>query len=95
MKRLVLATANPGKLREMRALLAALGCEVIAQATLGVVEAAEPFDSFVENALEKARHASRASGLPALADESELTASRSRGEDTVRGGAVSPPLTPF
>jgi XTP/dITP diphosphohydrolase len=72
MKRLVLATANPGKLREMRALFAALGCEVVAQATLGVAEAAEPFDSFVENALEKARHASRASGLPALADDSGL-----------------------
>jgi XTP/dITP diphosphohydrolase len=72
MTRLVLASNNPGKLREMRALLAPLGIEVIAQAELGIAEADEPHDSFVENALAKARHASRASGLPALADDSGL-----------------------
>jgi XTP/dITP diphosphohydrolase len=72
MKRLVLASNNPGMLREMRALLAPLGIEVIAQAELGIAEADEPHDSFVENALAKARHASRASGLPALADDSGL-----------------------
>jgi XTP/dITP diphosphohydrolase len=72
MKRLVLASANPGKLREMRALLAPLGHDVIAQAALGIAEAEEPHDSFLENALAKARHASRASGLPALADDSGL-----------------------
>ena len=70
--KLVLASNNPGKLREMRALLAPLGHEVIAQAELGIAEAEEPHDSFVENALAKARHASRASGLPALADDSGL-----------------------
>lgn len=70
--RLVLASGNPGKLREMRALLAPLGYEVVAQAELGVAEAEEPHDTFVENALAKARHASRASGLPALADDSGL-----------------------
>jgi XTP/dITP diphosphohydrolase len=70
--RLVLASGNPGKLREMRALLAPLGYEVVAQAELGIQEAEEPYDSFVENALAKARHASGASGLPALADDSGL-----------------------
>jgi len=70
--RLVLASNNPGKLREMRMLLAPLGHEVLAQAELGIAEAEEPHDSFVENALAKARHASRASGLPALADDSGL-----------------------
>lgn len=72
MKRLVLASGNPGKLREMRALLAPLGHEVIAQAALGIDEAEEPHDTFLDNALAKARHASRASGLPALADDSGL-----------------------
>lgn len=72
MNRLVLASNNPGKLREMRALLAPLGIEVIAQAELGIAEAEEPHDTFVENALAKARHASRASGLAALADDSGL-----------------------
>jgi len=70
--KLVLASNNPGKLREMRALLAPLGHEVVAQAELGIGEAEEPHDSFLENALAKARHASRASGLPALADDSGL-----------------------
>ncbi|MGE3162318.1 MAG: RdgB/HAM1 family non-canonical purine NTP pyrophosphatase [Burkholderiales bacterium] len=70
--KLVLASNNPGKLREMRALLAPLGHEVIAQAELGIEEAEEPHDTFLENALAKARHASRASGLPALADDSGL-----------------------
>jgi len=70
--KLVLASNNPGKLREMRALLAPLGHEVFAQAELGIAEAEEPYDSFLANALATARHASRASGLPALADDSGL-----------------------
>ena len=70
--KLVLASGNPGKLREMRALLAPLGVDVIPQSELGIPEAEEPHDSFLENALAKARHASRASGLPALADDSGL-----------------------
>jgi XTP/dITP diphosphohydrolase len=69
---LVLASNNPGKLREMRALLAPLGYAVIAQAALGIAEAEEPHDTFLENALAKACHASRASALPALADDSGL-----------------------
>jgi XTP/dITP diphosphohydrolase len=72
MKQLVLASANPGKLREIAALLAPLGIRVIPQSQLGIDEADEPHDTFVENALAKARHASRASGLPALGDDSGL-----------------------
>ncbi len=72
MKQLVLASDNPGKLREMDALLAPLAIEVIPQARLGITEAEEPHDTFLANALAKARHASRASGLPALADDSGL-----------------------
>ncbi|HET9733915.1 MAG TPA: RdgB/HAM1 family non-canonical purine NTP pyrophosphatase [Burkholderiales bacterium] len=72
MKRIVLASNNPGKLREIAPLLAPLGIDVIPQSRLGIGEAEEPHDTFVENALAKARHASRASGLPALADDSGL-----------------------
>jgi XTP/dITP diphosphohydrolase len=72
MRQLVLASSNPGKLREIEPLLAPLGIEVIPQSRLGITEAEEPHDTFVENALAKARHASRASGLPALADDSGL-----------------------
>lgn len=72
MKRIVLASGNPGKLREIAPLLAPLGIGVIPQSRLGIGEAEEPHDTFVENALAKARHASRASGLPALADDSGL-----------------------
>ena len=70
--RLVLASGNPGKLREFRRLLAPLGIDVIAQAELGIPEADEPHPTFVENALAKARHASAAAKLPALADDSGL-----------------------
>jgi XTP/dITP diphosphohydrolase len=72
MKELVLASNNAGKLREFRPLLAPLGWDVIAQSALGVTEAAEPYDTFVENALAKARHASLQTGLPALADDSGI-----------------------
>jgi XTP/dITP diphosphohydrolase len=72
MKRIVLASNNPGKLREIGELLAPLGIDVVPQASLGIAEAEEPHDTFVENALAKARHASCASGLPALADDSGL-----------------------
>jgi XTP/dITP diphosphohydrolase len=72
MKRLVLGSGNPGKIREIAALLAPLSIEVVPQSQLGIEEADEPHDTFLENALAKARHASRASGLPALADDSGL-----------------------
>lgn len=70
--KLVLASNNAGKLREFSALLAPLGCQVIPQGELNVPEAEEPFHTFIENALAKARHASRLTGLPALADDSGL-----------------------
>ncbi|MCE2969551.1 MAG: RdgB/HAM1 family non-canonical purine NTP pyrophosphatase [Burkholderiales bacterium] len=72
MRRLVLASDNPGKLREFGALLAPLEVDVVAQGALGIAPAAEPHPTFVENALAKARHAAAASGLPALADDSGL-----------------------
>ena len=71
-KRIVLASNNPGKLREIAVLLAPLAIEVMPQSRLGIAEAEEPHQTFRENALAKARHASRASGLPALADDSGL-----------------------
>jgi len=72
MKRIVLATANAGKRAEFRRLLDGLGFEVIAQSELGIPPADEPHATFLENALAKARHAARLSGLPALADDSGL-----------------------
>ena len=68
--RLVLASNNPGKLREFDRLLSPLGIGVIAQSDLGIGEADEPHATFVENALAKARHASAQAKLPALADDS-------------------------
>ncbi len=72
MKRLVIASNNPGKLREFQRMLAPLGIEVLTQAQLGIAEAEEPHCTFVENALAKARHVSAAAGLPALADDSGI-----------------------
>jgi XTP/dITP diphosphohydrolase len=68
--KVVLASSNPGKLREIGALLRTV--ELIPQTALGIEEAAEPHATFLENALAKARHASRAARLPALADDSGL-----------------------
>ena len=70
--RVVAATGNSGKLRELAALLGPLGIDLIAQAELGVAPAPETASTFVENALGKARHAARATGLPAIADDSGL-----------------------
>lgn len=72
MKQLVLASNNAKKIKELNALLAPLGIEVIPQGQLGIPEAEEPHPTFVENALAKARHAAQHSGLPALADDSGL-----------------------
>lgn len=71
-RRVVLASGNAGKLAELRALLADTGLEVVAQSELGVGDTDEPAATFVENALLKARHAARLTGLPALADDSGL-----------------------
>ena len=70
--KIVLASNNPGKLAELRLMFAPLNVELIKQADLGISEAPEPFHTFVENALTKARHASLVSGLPALADDAGL-----------------------
>src|SRR5690349_4162721 len=70
--KIVLASNNPGKIRELRALLAPLEIAVIAQSDLAVPEAEEPHPTFVENALAKARHAAQLTGLPALAEDSGI-----------------------
>jgi len=70
--KLVLASNNAGKLAELQALLAPLGVELVRQADLGIPEAPEPHRTFIENALAKARHAARLSGLPAMADDAGL-----------------------
>jgi XTP/dITP diphosphohydrolase len=70
--KIVLASNNQGKLAELRAMFMPLGLALVSQADLGLPEADEPFRTFIENALAKARQASRLSGLPALADDAGL-----------------------
>ena len=70
--RIVLASSNRGKLSELQAMFAPLGLDLVVQAELGVPEAAEPYRTFVENALTKARNASAHSGLAAIADDAGL-----------------------
>ncbi len=83
MKKLVLASSNPGKLREFEALLAPLGMEIVPQSSLRMAEAEEPHGTFVENALAKARNASRRTKLPALADDSGICVAALGGEPGV------------
>lgn len=75
MKQVVLASNNAGKLREFGQMLASIDIAVLPQAQFNIPEAAEPHVTFVENALAKARHAARLTGLPALADDSGLCVS--------------------
>jgi XTP/dITP diphosphohydrolase len=82
--RLVLASSNPGKLREFAAILAPLQVQLVSQGELGIADAEEPHDTFVENALAKARHAARASGLAALADDSGICVEALGGAPGVR-----------
>ena len=70
--KIILASNNPGKLRELQAMFAPLGIELVAQKELGISEAEEPHRTFVENAIAKARHASREGRLPAIADDAGL-----------------------
>ena len=70
--KIVLASNNAGKLAELQAMFAPLGVSLVRQAELGIAEAEEPFRTFVENALAKARHAAQLSGLPAVADDAGL-----------------------
>ena len=80
MQKLVIASNNPGKLREIGHLLEPLGIEVLPQSAFNIAEADEPHCTFVENALAKARHASKCSGLPALADDSGICVDALHGE---------------
>ncbi len=83
MNKLVIASNNPCKLREIAEILAPLQIEILPQGALGVPEAEEPHCTFIENALAKARHASRLSGLPALADDSGVCVHALGGEPGV------------
>ena len=83
-KKLVIASNNPGKLHEIGEILVAFGVEAVPQSVFGVPEAAEPHDTFIENALAKARHASALTGLPALADDSGLCVAALDGAPGVR-----------
>ena len=83
MKRVVIASGNPGKLGELTSLLEPLGMDPLAQSIFGVDETAEPFTTFVENALAKARNASGKSGLPAIADDSGLCVATLQGRPGV------------
>ncbi len=94
MKELVVASSNPGKLREIAELLAPLGIEIIPQAKLGIGDAEEPHATFVENALAKARHASRISRMPALADDSGICVSALGGEPGVHSARFAAEAAP-
>jgi XTP/dITP diphosphohydrolase len=83
MEKLVLASSNPGKLREFGEMLAPLGIEIVPQSQLGIPDAEEPHGTFIENALAKARHAARRSRLAALADDSGICVNALDGEPGV------------
>ncbi len=83
-KKIVLASGNIGKLTEIQQILDPLGIETISQSTFAVSEVDEPFDTFLENALHKARHASRLTDLPALADDSGICVNALHGQPGVR-----------
>lgn len=92
-RRVVLATGNPGKLREMRAILEGHGLEVVAQSEFGVRPPVEDGDSFVANALIKARHAARIAGLPAIADDSGLEVDALGGRPGIHSARYAGPAT--
>jgi XTP/dITP diphosphohydrolase len=89
-RRLVLASNNAKKLKELQALLGATGVTLVAQGELGISEADEPHPTFVENALAKARHAAAASGLPAIADDSGLCVDALGGHPGVESAHFAP-----
>ena len=82
-KTLVLASNNPGKLREFNAMFSEKAIHIVGQGSMGVRACEEPYHTFLENALAKARNAARESGLPALADDSGITANALNGEPGV------------
>jgi XTP/dITP diphosphohydrolase len=88
--RLVLASNNAKKLAELQALFAGLGVELVAQGTLGIAEAEEPHVTFIENALAKARHAARAAGGAAIADDSGLCVDALGGAPGVASAVYAP-----
>ena len=83
MKKIVIATSNEKKLEEIKALLADLPIEIIPQSDLSVKSCEEPFNTFIENALVKARFASKQTGLPAIADDSGLCVDALNGQPGV------------
>jgi len=89
---LVLASGNQGKRREFERLLSPLGVTVLDQASLGVTPAPEPHQTYVENALAKARHASALTGKPALADDSGLSVHALDGAPGVRSARFATPV---
>jgi XTP/dITP diphosphohydrolase len=91
MKKLVVASNNLGKLNEIGAVLAPFEIELIPQSSLGIPEAEEPHVTFVENALAKARHAAKRSGLPALADDSGICVEALKGAPGVRSARFAAP----
>ena len=92
MKKLILASGNPGKLREFGEMLTPLGFEIVPQAALGIPEAEEPHETFVENALAKARHAARLCGGAAFADDSGICVSALGGEPGVHSARYAEPV---
>lgn len=88
--RLVLASNNAKKLKELGALFGSLPIELVTQGSLGVSEAEEPHVTFIENALAKARHAAQATGLPAIADDSGLCVDALGGEPGVQSAVFAP-----
>ncbi|MBQ0958309.1 non-canonical purine NTP pyrophosphatase [Ideonella sp. 4Y11] len=92
--KLVLASNNAKKLKELSALFGALPIELVTQGSLGVAEADEPHITFVENALAKARHAAQATGLPAIADDSGLCVDALGGHPGVQSAVFAPLQAP-
>lgn len=90
-KRVVIASSNAGKLKEFSALLIPFGIQVVSQHSLGVTSVPEPFPSFLENALAKARHAANATGLAALADDSGLCVAALQGAPGVHSARYAGP----
>jgi XTP/dITP diphosphohydrolase len=94
LNKIVIASNNLGKLTEIGAILAPLDIEIVAQSSFGVPEAEEPHFTFIENALAKARHASRHTGLPALADDSGICVEALNGAPGVHSARFAGPPGP-
>ncbi|HSI28400.1 MAG TPA: RdgB/HAM1 family non-canonical purine NTP pyrophosphatase [Methylophilus sp.] len=90
--KLVIASGNKGKIREIAHVLAPLNIEIVSQSEFNVPECPEPYETFVENALAKARHASQHTGLPALADDSGLCVNALQGAPGVISARYAGPL---